>query len=216
MRVDPATNPWPEPNDLLDNPGMDQAHLKPLRIVDYDATWPDRFQEVGAALRQRLGDQALRIDHIGSTAVPGLAAKDVIDVQVTVASLDAADAWPDELLPDVTRKYRGTADDHVPPGAPTNPRQWTKHYWSQPLSIHLHVREDGRLNQRYPLLFRDYLRADPVAAAAYGLIKRALAEVAADDWDTYYAVKDPACDLIIAGAEQWALRTAWTPGPTDA
>jgi GrpB-like predicted nucleotidyltransferase (UPF0157 family) len=85
------------------------------------------------------------------------------------------------------------------------------------LAIHVHVRQDGRLNQRYALLFRDYLRADATAAAAYGLMKRALAEVAApDDWDTYYAVKDPACDLIMAGAEQWALRTAWTPGPSDA
>lgn len=195
---------------------MDQAHQKELRIVGHDERWAARFKDIGAALRERLGAQALRIDHIGSTAVPGLAAKDVIDVQVTVASLDAADAWPDELLPNLTRKYRGTAVDHVPPGAPADARHWTKHYWSERLSIHVHVREDGRLNQRYALLFRDYLRADATAAAAYGLMKRALAEVAGDDWDTYYAVKDPACDLIIAGAEQWALRTGWTPGPTDA
>jgi hypothetical protein len=48
------------------------------------------------------------------------------------------------------------------------------------------------------------------------MLKHALAEVVADDWDAYYAVKDPACDLIVAGAEHWALRTAWRPGPTDA
>jgi GrpB-like predicted nucleotidyltransferase (UPF0157 family) len=189
---------------------------KPLRIVAYDATWPARFEEIGTALRARLGEQALRIDHIGSSAVSGLAAKDVIDIQVTVANLDAADAWPDELVPDVTRKYRGTADDHVPPGADADPRHWRKHYWSQRLVTHVHVREDGRLNQRYALLFRDYLRADVTAAGAYGLMKTALADAAAGDWDTYYAIKDPACDLIIAGAEQWSLRTAWTPGPSDA
>ncbi|MGH8974150.1 MAG: GrpB family protein [Acidimicrobiia bacterium] len=185
--------------------------------MDYDPGWPARFRETGTALRNRLGERALRMDHIGSTAVPGLAAKDVIDVQITVASLDAADAWPDELLPKLERRYRGTADDHVPPGADPDPRHWTKHYWSQRLALHVHVREDGRLNQRYALLFRDYLRADATAAAAYGLMKRALAEAAApDDWDTYYAIKDPACDLIIAGAEQWALRTGWRPGPSDA
>ncbi len=195
---------------------MDQARGKHLSIVDYDATWPARFKDIGAALRERLGEHALRVDHIGSTAVPGLAAKDVIDIQVTVASLDAADCWPDELLPNLTRKYRGTADDHVPPGATGDPRQWTKHLWSERLAIHVHVREDGRLNQRYALLFRDYLRADATAAGAYGLLKRALADVVADDWDTYYADKDPARDLIMAGAEQWALRTGWTPGPTDA
>jgi len=195
---------------------MDQAQPKPLSIVRYDAAWPARFRKVGEALRQRLGEQALRIDHIGSTAVSGLEAKDVIDVQVTVASLDAADEWPDELLPNLRRKYRGTADDHVPPRALADARHWTKHYWSQPLAIHLHVREAGRLNQRYALLFRDYLRADVSAAGAYGMLKRALAEAAGDDRDTYYAVKEPACDLIMAGAEHWALRTGWNPGPTDA
>jgi GrpB-like predicted nucleotidyltransferase (UPF0157 family) len=188
-----------------------QDQPKPLRIIDYDAAWPARFVTVGTALRDRLGEAALR-----TTAVPGLAAKDIIDVQVTVAHLDVADDWPDELLPNLMRRYRGTADDHVPPGATADAREWTKHYWSNPGSIHVHVREDGRLNQRYPLLFRDYLRTDAVAAGAYGLLKRALADVAADDWDTYYAVKDPACDLIIAGAEQWARRTAWTPAPSDA
>ncbi|MGH9042594.1 MAG: GrpB family protein, partial [Acidimicrobiia bacterium] len=105
---------------------MNPAPGKELAIVDYDPTWPARFTDVGATLRARLGDAALRIDHIGSTAVPGLAAKAVIDVQVTVASLDPADAWPDELLPNLTRKYRGTADDHVPPGAPKEPHHWTK------------------------------------------------------------------------------------------
>lgn len=195
---------------------MTPTPKRPLNIVDYDAAWPARFATIGAALRGRLGASALRIDHIGSTAVPGLAAKDIIDVQVTVASLDRADGWPDELLPDLIRRYRGTADDHVPPGAAADPAEWTKHYWSNPGSLHVHVREDGRLNQRYPLLFRDYLRADPLAAGAYGRMKRELADVAVDDWDIYYAIKDPACDLIIAGAEQWARRVAWTPAPSDA
>jgi dephospho-CoA kinase len=60
-------------------------------IVDYDPTWPDQFEQLAADLRRRLGDDILGIDHIGSTSVPGLAAKDVIDLQVTVASLADAD-----------------------------------------------------------------------------------------------------------------------------
>ncbi len=80
----------------------------------------------------------------------------------------------------------------------------------------MHVREQGRLNQRYPLLFRDYLRADSVAAEAYAQVKRALAIAAPDDWDTYYAVKDPVCDVIIAAAEHWAVRVGWTPPDSDA
>ena len=57
-------------------------------IVSPSASWPAEFREIGMAVRKALGALALRIDHIGSTSVPGLAAKDVIDVQVTVAALD--------------------------------------------------------------------------------------------------------------------------------
>ena len=81
--------------------------------------------------------------------------------------------------------------------------------------MNVHVRELGRLNQRYASLFRDYLRADRAAADSYGELKGALAVAARGDWDMYYAVKDPACDLIIVGAEEWALRTAWDCGEPE-
>ena len=60
-----------------------------IEIVPYNPGWPIEFREIAGRLRQGLGDLALRIDHIGSTSVPGLDAKDIIDVQITVASLDA-------------------------------------------------------------------------------------------------------------------------------
>ena len=152
---------------------------------------------------------------IGSTSVPGLAAKDIIDIQVTVVDLDAADSWPHELVGGVVRIQRGRAEDHAPPGN-TDSRNWAKHFWSDRSGVNVHVRELGRLNQRYALLFRDYLRADRAAADSYGELKGALAVAARGDWDMYYAVKDPACDLIIAGAEEWALRTAWTTDSPNA
>jgi GrpB-like predicted nucleotidyltransferase (UPF0157 family) len=177
--------------------------------------WPDRFRQVAASLRAGVKDDALRIDHIGSTSVPGLVAKDVIDVQITVQELDVADVWPSELLPGLVR-HMGNLVDHVPAGASSDPADWDKRYWSNLQDLHVHVRTDGRPNQRYPLLFRDYLRADPLAAASYGAVKRALVTVAPDDWGAYYEVKDPACDLIFAGAEQWAARVGWSPPPSDA
>jgi GrpB-like predicted nucleotidyltransferase (UPF0157 family) len=73
----------------------------------------------------------------------------------------------------------------------------------------------GRANQRYALLFRDYLRAHPRSAAAYAELKRRLASNLAD-LRTYPDVKDPACDLIIVAAEDWADATGWMPGPSDA
>jgi GrpB-like predicted nucleotidyltransferase (UPF0157 family) len=65
------------------------------------------------------------------------------------------------------------------------------------------------------LLFRDYLRAHPIVAAAYAQAKLALARHHAADPDAYYAIKDPVCDLIMAGAESWAAATQWNPGPSD-
>jgi GrpB-like predicted nucleotidyltransferase (UPF0157 family) len=187
---------------------------KPLVIVDYDPAWPGRFRAIAQRLRERLGSDAERIDHIGSTAVPGLPAKDIIDIQITVVDLDGADAWPDQLVDGIVRSQRGTAGDHAPAGR-ADGHDWAKHYWSGS-GAHVHVRELGRANQRYALLFRDYLRADPAAAESYGRLKRALAMAADGDWDRYYAVKDPACDLIMAAAEEWVRRTAWTPDGSDA
>jgi GrpB-like predicted nucleotidyltransferase (UPF0157 family) len=190
--------------------------VKRMIVVDYQPDWPDRFNTIAVQLRSTLGTAAERIDHIGSTSVPGLTAKDVIDIQVTVADLREAGIWPDELLPGLHRRQRDVADDHVPPMSPATPSEWTKHYWSNREDLHVHVREEGRFNQRYALLFRDYLRADAVARESYGALKQALAEVVDGAQEPYYAIKEPACDLIIAGAEHWARQTGWVPGPSDA
>ena len=83
--------------------------------------------------------------------------------------------------------------------------------------MHLHVRVAGAANQRYALLFRDYLRDHPAAAAAYASLKTKLSELDPPlEPDDYTDVKDPACDLIIVAAEDWAERTGWRPAPSDA
>jgi GrpB-like predicted nucleotidyltransferase (UPF0157 family) len=188
-----------------------------IAIVAYDDRWPAEFDRLGTALRQSLGDLALRIDHIGSTAVPGLAAKAIIDVQVTVAALDAA-AIAAALGPLGYALYEGFACDHVPPGRDDTPAEWSKLYFHAPPGqrpTHLHVRQAGRANQRYALLFRDYLRSTPSSAAAYRQIKEALARLHPEDADAYYDVKDPVCDLIADAAERWAAATGYIPGPSD-
>ena len=174
-------------------------------ISPYDERWPAEYARVEHALRDGLGDLAVRIDHIGSTSVPGLAAKDVIDVQVSVAALDDP-----RLVPAFERlgaTATGIRADHVPPGTDGHPREWEKRYFRPPASwrpTHLHVREVGRANQRYALLFRDYLRHSPSAATAYAAVKVALASLHQDDAAAYYAVKDPVCDLVMEAAERWA------------
>jgi GrpB-like predicted nucleotidyltransferase (UPF0157 family) len=182
----------------------------PIVIVDHRLEWAAESAELARPMHAALGDLALRIDHIGSTAVPGLAAKDIIDIQVTVpvlsASLEQAFALAGYQL-----RARIT-HDHRPPTATGPEDDWVKQYY-QPYgdarAVHVHVRRAGSANGRYALLFRDYLRATPLAAQAYAQIKRALAAFAPDDWDHYYDVKDPVCDIIMAGAETWAAATGW-------
>jgi GrpB-like predicted nucleotidyltransferase (UPF0157 family) len=187
-----------------------------ITIVPYRATWPDEFAEIGRTLREALGPLALRIDHIGSTAVPGLAAKDRIDIQITVESL--APAVEQALRRAGYERFGGVARDHVPPGSGADPDQWVKWFFRPAApgrAINVHVRIQGRANQRYPLLFRDYLRAHPASAEAYARLKLHLARLF-DDTGVYADVKDPACDLIALAAEDWATATDWRPGPSDA
>jgi len=186
-----------------------------ITILPYRREWPEQFVSLGRELRNALRDLALRIDHIGSTSVPGLAAKDVLDIQVTTRALttevdDAINSAGYDRLTHIT-------GDHVPPGGGEDPEQWSKWFYNQRgdgRRVNLHVRVAGRANQRYAVLFRDYLRANPATAVAYGQVKLALAAYHSDDVEAYYAIKDPVCDIIMGGAEDWAATTGWVPGPS--
>jgi GrpB-like predicted nucleotidyltransferase (UPF0157 family) len=189
-----------------------------VTIIPYDHRWPADFATIGADLRGALGALALRIDHIGSTSVPGLAAKDRIDVQLTVSDFDRFDLVQAALEQLGYTSVPGNMNDHQPPGWAGPDVQWEKRFFRPPAGqrpTNLHVRGADRANQRYPLLFRDDLRAHPRSAAAYAELKRRLADNLRD-LDSYPDVKDPACDLIIAAAEDWAAATAWQLGPSDA
>jgi len=186
-------------------------------ISPYDPQWPLEFRQLGTPLRAALGALALRVDHIGSTSVPGLAAKDVIDVQITVAALDKR-ALVAPLSSLGYHFWDIATCDHVPPGRTDTAEEWSKLYFSEPPGqrpTHVHVRQAGWPNQRYALLFRDYLRADPSVAAAYAQIKAALARLHPEDFDAYYDVKDPVCDIVMAAAERWAASVGYAPGESD-
>jgi GrpB-like predicted nucleotidyltransferase (UPF0157 family) len=190
-----------------------------IEIVPYRDAWPEEFRTIAAPMRTALGDLARRIDHIGSTSVPGLPAKDIIDLQVTVAVLEPSEPLTAAFARAGYARHPTIAWDHRPPGDTTSEEQWQKLYFRAADGnprIHVHVRVDGRANQRYPLLFRDYLRAHPGAAAAYAEVKRQLARHGPDDLDLYYDVKDPVCDIIMAAAREWAAAIGWDLGPSDA
>jgi GrpB-like predicted nucleotidyltransferase (UPF0157 family) len=186
-----------------------------IEIVTYKSTWPSEFQDLASRLRGSLGDLALRIDHIGSTAVPGLAAKDVIDIQITVAGL--SQSVLSAMLALGYSQPEGIYD-HQPPGMTMPDTEWEKWFFRAPVGqrrTNTHVRVQARANWRYALLFRDFLRTHPSTAQAYAELKRQLAQHLANP-DLYPDVKDPAVDLIYFAAEDWATAVDWKPGQPDA
>ncbi|MBB3595544.1 GrpB-like predicted nucleotidyltransferase (UPF0157 family) [Rhizobium sp. BK529] len=184
----------------------------PIEIHPPRQSWTDDFLGLKRALLRAAPAGAV-IHHIGSTAVPGLAAKDIIDIQVSVDSLDLIDeaAFEKEGF-----KSRSIATDHCPPGVDLAEYELRKLFFkSTGRPANIHVREKGRFNQRYPLLCRDFLRAHPTAVAAYALIKQRLAGYFPDNVDAYYDIKDPVFDIIMEGAYDWAKLTDWSEPPGD-
>jgi GrpB-like predicted nucleotidyltransferase (UPF0157 family) len=184
-------------------------------ILPYQPTWASEFLALAKIIRDSLGDLAQRIDHIGSTAVPGLAAKDIIDILVTVAQLAPAV----EAAFNTVGFQRNTDidHDHQPPGERLPAGSWSKWLFKPPADlrpVNVHVRLSGHPNQRYALLFRDYFRSHPATAQSYAELKLRLAQNLADP-QTYPDMKDPAVDLIFFAAEDWVASTGWQPGPPD-
>jgi GrpB-like predicted nucleotidyltransferase (UPF0157 family) len=177
----------------------------PIIIAPYDPQWPRLFAELGARLREALGPVALRIDHIGSTSIPGMAAKPVIDVQISVASFEPLEAikTPLEGLGFVHR-----AD---------NPDLAKRYFRETPgqRRTHIHVRRAGSWSEQFALLFRDYLRTHDADARWYEGVKRALAEQYRDDRQGYTEAKGPYLWETMEKADAWNQRTGWTPPCSD-
>jgi GrpB-like predicted nucleotidyltransferase (UPF0157 family) len=140
------------------------SHGRALEV--YDPRWPAAFETEAARLRAALGALALRVDHHGSTSVPGLAAKPIIDIQVSVAVLPPLESY---VAPLQTLGYVHLPhpDDAFCPFF-HRPAQW-------PHSHHVHLVERGGAEERRTLAFRDYLRDHEAAARAYEQLKRQLA-----------------------------------------
>ncbi|PXY19356.1 dephospho-CoA kinase [Prauserella muralis] len=182
-------------------------------VRPYDDTWPVQAERALARVRLAAGETALRADHIGSTAVPGLAAKDVLDLQLTVSTLDDADAVAGALSAAGFVRAEGHWYDHPQAGGDG---VWDKrfHFGADPgRPVNLHVRSAEGPAWRLALLFRDWLRDNPGEVAAYTEVKRRLAKAHADDGSVegYTEEKQAWVDAGFTRAEQWARRTGWTP-----
>ena len=175
-------------------------------IVAYDREWPGLFADLGARLRAGLGKVALRIDHIGSTAVAGLDAKPILDVQISVASFEPLEAY---RLP-----LEGLGFVFLP----ENPDRTKRYFREVPGTrrTHIHVRVVGSWAEQQALLFRDYLRAHGEDARRYAALKYRLAEQFQDDREGYTDGKSAFVWEVLAKANRWSQETGWAPGPPDA
>ncbi len=180
-------------------------------VVPADPSWPDQARRILARLNSTCGHRAVRIDHIGSTAVPGMDAKDIIDVQVTVTSLEVADELADDLL---RAGYPPRVDSITSdvPKAGTDPALWHKRFHAsgdpgRPTNVHIRV--DGWPNQRFALLFVDWLTANPGVQADYLAVKHSAARHA--DIGAYAEAKEPWFLNAYRRAWEWADTTGWAP-----
>ncbi|GHJ13764.1 dephospho-CoA kinase [Micromonospora sp. AKA38] len=186
------------------------VRAEPSTLTEPDPTWPAQYARLAARIHHAAGGD-LRVDHVGSTAVPGLAAPDVIDIQLTVPSLAEADGpLADRLAEAGFPRLPGEWRD-----APRRPDRvrWVKrlHGGADPgRPVLLHLRVAGSAGWRYALLMRDHLRADPARRAAYLQVKRDLV-AAAPDSAAHGTLTDPWFDEEHLRAEDWAAQTGWHP-----
>jgi len=163
----------------------------PIVIVDYDPRWAAIFVQLRARLAATLGPLAIRIEHVGSTAVPGLAAKPIIDLDVVIASRDPLPAVIRRLQP---LGYHHEGDLGVPGReAFTTPPDTYPH--------HLYVCAADSAALARHLAFRELLRAHPETARAYGELKRSLAVRFGSDRTAYTDAKTAFTEAVIAGRE---------------
>ena len=149
--------------------------MNSITVADYDSTWPDTFEKLRDRLWPAIRQHAERVEHVGSTSVPGLAAKPVIDMTIVVADV-ARMAAVTEGLATVGYVHRG---DLGIPGREAffAPSDLPAH--------HLYACTEGNLGLRNHVAVRDYLREHPERAKAYGELKKQLAVAFPDDIDGY-------------------------------
>jgi GrpB-like predicted nucleotidyltransferase (UPF0157 family) len=188
-------------------PFPDEPLGQRVEVVPYRTTWAGEGALLVTTLRDLLPG-AVSVQHIGSTSVPGLAAKDCIDLMVQVTDLERCGV-------------AAVLENH---GYRRRPEPWNQQessfgatYRKQVFApapggraCNIHVRQLGGLNVRYALLFRDYLTADADAARAWGHFKVRLAESVTDLAD-YGQIKAAAQEILMQSAESWARDHRWQP-----
>ncbi len=179
-------------DDYLDAVLVGCREERELILVDYTPTWASRFASERVRILEALGDVARRVEHVGSTAVPGLAAKPTVDILVAVDDPDNEDGYLDAM--------EGT-------GYELRVREAGHRMLRTPeRDVHVHVWKAGSDDERRHLLFRDWLRHAPDDRALYESVKRRFVGETFTDMNYYARAKGPVIQEITRRAEAWAAQ----------
>ena len=176
---------------------MEKYGAGSIVVHDYDPNWPNLFEQERTRIKNAIGSFAVAIEHVGSTAVPALPSKPIIDLLVGVTSLEEAkercigpiEALGYKYIPEYASWLPGELFFRKGPPGP-----WTHH---------VHLMEPSYPRWDALLVFRDYLRAHPDAARAYAAIKRALAVSSKEDIEAYRTGKGIFVEETTAKARAW-------------
>lgn len=170
-------------------------------LLPHDPAWAARARELIARLERALAGIAVRPAHVGSTAIPGLVAKPIVDLQAATAAVpgDEESRLTAALAP-LGFELRVREREHLM-------------YRTVAHDVHLHVWETGSDHERRHLLFRDHLRADAADRERYAAVKRELAARVWDDMNDYAQAKGAVIAEITARAEAWAAASGWRLTP---
>ncbi len=173
-------------DEVLDQVLIGGREKRPIVIADYDSEWPRRFETEHRRIRRALGPVALRVEHIGSTSVPGLAAKPIVDILLTVADPDDEDVLVAALEP-AGYELRVREPGH-------------RMFRTPERDVHLHVWRDSDPEVGRHLRFRDHLRVAGSDRAAYEQLKRDLARREWNDMNYYAEAKTELIQAILGRA----------------
>jgi GrpB-like predicted nucleotidyltransferase (UPF0157 family) len=165
-----------------------------VRVVPYDPAWPALFAAEAARIRAALDGLPLRLEHMGSTGVPGLAAKPIVDILAGRPPGSAVGPYVEALA---RAGYAHRGEQGIPG------REFFRR--GDPRAYHVHLAEEGSAPWRTPLAFRDALRADPALAAEYGALKRELAARFPRDREAYIEGKGPFVARVLREAAEPGL-----------
>lgn len=175
--------------------GQVEGAVEPIEVVEYDPAWPRSFERERSRLVAALEDCALAIEHIGSTAVPGLAAKPVLDILITARPfpLSGRGIGAVEAL-----GYHYLGENGI---------AGRQYFRTRPHLRHLHVFAPGAIEAENHLLLRDFLRAHPEAAEEYAALKRDLARRHRLDREAYVEGKGALVATLLDAARVWRAHT---------